>query len=392
MISHSKLRELFKQYWEQRGHKEVFPAPLVLQNDPTTLFTSSGMQQLVPFLAGETHPLGKRLFDIQPSFRAVDIDEVGNNRHTTFFEMMGNWSLGDYFKEEQLPWIWEFFTKVVGLPSEKLYVTVYEGGGEIPRDEVSSTIWKKIGVKDDHIFYYPATKNWWSRAGTPDQMPKGEIGGPDSEVFYEFTNVKHNPSYGKKCHPNCDCGRFLEIGNSVFIQYQKKEDGTLTELPQKNVDYGGGLERILMAANNDPDIFKIDVFSSIIRIIEEISGKSYDHENKEKMRIIADHMKGATFLIADGVIPSNKMQGYMLRRLIRRSAVKLHQLKKQPINPQDLVAISQEVIEIYKDIYFEESQKSVIPDVVADEVIRFNKSLEKGLHEISKLQTSSCRA
>ena len=274
----NEVREKYLNFFKNRGHKIISPAPLVLENDPTTLFTSSGMQPLVPNLLGEPHPEGKRVCDSQPSIRVQDIEEVGDNRHTTFFEMLGNWSFGDYFKAEQLPWIWEFLTdkkQGLGLDPGKLYVSVFEGNKEVPKDEESITIWeaiyKNVGIdakEGERIFAYDDSKNWWSRSGTISQMPAGEIGGPDSEVFYDFGEELglHEKSKWKdeKCHPNCDCGRFLEIGNSVFIQYKKNEDGSLEELPNKNVDFGGGLERLVAATNNDPDIFKIDVFEKMI--------------------------------------------------------------------------------------------------------------------------------
>jgi len=254
----SDVREKYLKFFTgaPRNHKEISPAPLVLENDPTTLFTSSGMQPLVPYLMGEAHPRGERLVDSQPSIRTVDIDEVGDNLHLTFFEMLGNWSLGDYFKKEQLPWIYEFFTKELGLSSDRLWVSVFEGNKEVPKDNESAVIWKSLGIPEERIRFYSVEKNWWSRTGTPQEMPVGEIGGPDSEVFFEFPEVKHDPKYGKDCHPNCDCGRFLEIGNSVFIQYKKVGENKLEELPNKNVDFGGGLERITAAVNNEPDIFK----------------------------------------------------------------------------------------------------------------------------------------
>jgi len=390
-LTHIELRKKFAKYWQEgvRNHARIMPAPLVLQDDATTLFTSSGMQQLVPYLSGETHAQGKRLYNIQPCFRAVDIDEVGDNRHTTFFEMMGNWSLGDYFKAEQLGWMWEFFTSVIGLPAQKLHVTVFEGGNGVEKDEDSAAIWKKLGVKESHIHYYNANKNWWSRAGTPDKMPVGELGGPDSEVFYEFDSVSHDKKFGEVCHPNCDCGKFLEIGNSVFIQFRKKQDNSLEELPQKNVDYGGGLERILAASNNDPDIFKTDVFASIIRSIEGVTGKSYsDIEYQDKMRVIADHIKAAVFLIADGVTLSNKGQGYILRRFLRRAAVKLH-LMKNIINEKDVLTIADEIQTIYDGIYFEKSiLKETIDEIIGPEVYKFNKTLENGLRIIGNVDPS----
>ncbi|MCG2691792.1 alanine--tRNA ligase-related protein [Microgenomates group bacterium] len=241
------IRSAYLQFFKDRDHAIIPAAPLVPPDDPTTLFTSSGMQQLVPYLKGEPHSMGKRLVDSQPCFRSEDINEVGDNRHTTLFTMLGNWSLGDYLKKEELVWIWEFFTGVLNLPKNRLYVTVFAGGSGIPKDEETFSIWQEIGIAKDHIFYYPAEKNWWSRSGTPDKMPAGEIGGPDSEVFYEFNEVKHDPKFGQTCHPNCDCGRFLEIGNSVFMQYEKQVDGSFKPLPKQNVDFGGGLERLAAA-------------------------------------------------------------------------------------------------------------------------------------------------
>src|SRR5258708_7664187 len=238
----NEVRKKYLEFFEKRGHKIIAPAPLVLTDDPTTLFTSAGMQPLVPNLLGAKHPDGKRLVDSQPCFRSQDIEEVGDNRHDTFFEMLGNWSLGDYFKKEQIPWIWEFLTEELGLDANKIHVTLFEGYKNIPKDEETYKLWRDLGIADEQIHYY-GNKNWWSISGPPDNMQENEIGGPDSEIFFEFESVKHDTKYGEKCHPNCDCGRFIEIGNSVFIQY-RKVNGELVELPNKNVDFGGGLERL----------------------------------------------------------------------------------------------------------------------------------------------------
>ncbi|OGM54679.1 hypothetical protein A3F62_02625 [Candidatus Woesebacteria bacterium RIFCSPHIGHO2_12_FULL_44_11] len=362
-----EVREKYLKFFEARGHKRITPAPLVLENDPTTLFTSSGMQPLVPYLMGETHPEGKRLVDSQPSIRTVDIEEVGDNRHLTYFEMLGNWSLGDYFKEEQLNWIWEFFTEGLSLAREKLWITVFEGGGGVARDEESVEIWKKIGIGQERIFYYPAEKNWWSRSGTPEQMPINEIGGPTSEVFYEFESIKHDKKFGEKCHPNCDCGRFLEIGNSVFMVYKKTKDG-LGELPNKNVDFGGGLERLVMAVNDNPDLYQIDVFQRFIGPLEALTGKSYDSFQRE-MRIVADHIRASEALVKTDVVPGNKLQGYVLRRLIRRAAVKMRNLKG---NLQKT------------DLSFDFTDG--VRQVVEEEVERFGKTLDRGLKEMEKIK------
>lgn len=388
MLTHVQLRKKFAEFWEKNGHKEVPPIPLVPQNDPTTLFTGSGMQQLVPYLLGEPHPLGKRVYNIQPCIRAQDIDEVGDNRHTTFFEMMGNWSLGDYFKKEQLTWFWKFLTEEIKLPKEKLYVTVFAGDkkNNLPPDVESIQIWKKLGLSEDKIFQYGPEKNWWSRAGIPDNMPAGEPGGPDSEVFYEFSQIPHDKKFGDKCHPNCDCGRFMEIGNSVFMQYKKVPDGTFQELPAMNVDFGGGLERILAASNNDPDVFKTDIFSKTISEIEKLTGKSYEESNQSKIRIIADHLKGATFLIAGGVMPGNKEQSYVLRRLLRRSAIKMYELTEGKTTDFAKIADSG-VLATYDGSQGidRNNLKKEIVEVIAEEIKKFNLSITKGLKEIKKI-------
>lgn len=394
MTGHN-LRQKYLNFFSSkpRNHLIIPSAPLVPENDPTTLFNSSGMQPLVPYLLGQPHPSGQtRLVNSQKCLRTQDISEVGDNRHTTFFEMLGNWSLGDYFKTDQLTWIWNFLTQELKLPKEKLYVTVYQGGDGVPRDEDTYQIWKSLGIPEDHIFFYPSSKNWWSRSGTPQEMPSGEIGGPDSEVFFEFTQVKHDPKYGQHCHPNCDCGRFLEIANSVFIQYQKQTDGSLKELSQKNVDFGGGLERILAAINDQPDIFMTDLFQPIISEIEALTNLQYsDHQTS--MRIIADHLKAAVFLINEGVEPSNKLQGYVLRRLIRRSIVKLYQLSGT-LKPNYLSIIAKQgVISTYQSRstppfpnFFDSNQKQrEIFSALDNESQQFIKTLDKGLKQLNQL-------
>lgn len=393
--THRELRKAFADFWKGKNHKEVFPIPLVPQNDPTTLFTGSGMQQLVPYLLGEPHPLGEKLFNIQPCFRSQDIEEIGDNRHTTFFEMIGNWSLGTYFKKEQLAWFFEFLVDVLGLDPKKLYATVFAGENSLPKDEESIEIWKSIykkyGVEakiGERIFLYGPEKNWWSRAGVPANMPAGEPGGPDSEVFYEFTQVPHNSKYGASCHPNCDCGRFLEIGNSVFMQYKKMQDGSFEELPKKNVDFGGGLERILAAVNNNPDIFALDVFSPVIEEIEKSTEKSYqEKENQPAMRVIADHLKASTFLIINGVLPSNKGQGYVLRRLLRRSAVKIFQLKGG-LTPNFDSTCDKGILYTYdgEQGVDREKNRNIVFSIVNEEIERFGKSLDKGLKVIQKIE------
>lgn len=385
-MTHLELRHKFLEFWKEkpRNHVEIPSSSLVPENDPTTLFTGSGMQPLIPYLLGQLHPLGERLVNIQKCFRGQDVDGVGDNRHDTFFEMMGNWSLGDYFKKEQLSWYWEFLKEIFGGRIDKLHVTCFEGYKNIPRDTESAKIWKSLGIPEERIHFYGTADNWWSRSGEPEKMPVGEIGGPDSEVFYEF-DIPHDRKYGEQCHPNCECGKFLEIGNSVFIQYQKQKDGSFTELPQKNVDFGGGMERTLATLNNDPDIFKTDLFLPIIKQLEERLGVTYDSNDEitKSLRIIADHLKASAFLIASGIIPSNKQQGYVLRRLLRRSALKAFDIKRE-FDSQDFKALVHVVVDIYPD-YFDSSKEETIMSQISQEVRKFRKTIENGLKLIEKV-------
>lgn len=403
MKTSNEIRSAYLKFFEDRGHAIIPSASLVPENDPTTLFTGSGMQPLLPYLLGQPHPKGKRLVDSQKSFRAGDIEEVGDNRHTTFFEMLGNWSLGDYFKQEQLRWFFEFLTDVVGLDPQKLYVTVYHGDESIgvPRDEESILIWQKLfsekgidakfkpigsekdgylkGMDDERIFSY-YDKNWWSRAGEPANMPEGEPGGPDSEVFYDF-GTPHDEMWGKECHPNCDCGRFLEIGNSVFMQFIRK-DGRFPELPQKNVDFGGGLERIVAAANGTPDVFQIDTLGEIIARLEKESGTKYEG-NKAAFRVVADHMRGTVFMLTDGVLPSNTDRGYFLRRLIRR-ATRYADVIGYPAG--ELSKLARVVAGSYGAHYPEVvAQLEATEKAIADEESKFRETLSRGLKEFEKL-------
>jgi alanyl-tRNA synthetase len=359
-----EVRKKYLDFFKKRRHIIISSASLIPdENDSTTLFTSSGMQSLLPYFLGKEHPKGKRLTNSQRCFRAEDIEEVGDNRHTTYFEMLGNWSFGDYFKEDAIKWFYEFLINEINLEKEKLYITVFEGYEKagIPRDEESFNIWKDILGSDEKISYYGTNKNWWSRSGAPQDMPTGEPGGPDSEVFYDF-GTEHNKSFGDKCHPNCECGRFMEIGNAVFMEYIKQENGSFTHLPQKNVDFGGGLERITAASNNDSDIFNIDTIASVIKEIEQKSGKKYQ-ENKKAFRIIADHIRAAEAIIKDGVVPSNTEQGYILRRLIRR-AVRF--ADKLGIKLSDVTDDNTEIIK---------------------EEAKFERTLEKGLKKFEKISS-----
>ncbi len=399
------IRNKYLEFYQKRQHAVIPRASLVPADDPTTLFTGSGMQPLISYLLGEKHPKGKRLVDSQTCFRADDIEEVGDNRHTTFFEMLGNWSLGDYFQEEQIPWIWEFLTDVVGLDPAKLYVTTFIGdeANGIPKDTISADIWQRLykekgidakavdigseedgyrhGMQDGRIFYYDASKNWWSRAGKPENMPAGEPGGPDTEIFYLFEDIEHDPVWGEKCHPNCDCGRFIEISNSVFMAYQKIEDGKFESLPNKNVDFGGGLERIAMAAIDSPDAFKVSLLWPIIEHLEKLTGKSYK-DNTESMRVIADHFRAATFLAVDGVKPSNTAQGYVLRRLVRRAVRFAFDLD---LNVNVAEAVVPIVADLYHDDFPEVAEKrdEVIETLIKEEKV-FRQTLRKGLKVLIK--------
>lgn len=404
----SEVRQKFLEFYARKGHKIIPSSSLVPENDPTTLFTGSGMQPILPFLLGQPHPEGKRITDSQKSFRTGDIDDVGDNRHTTFFEMLGNWSLGDYFKTEQLPWVFEFLTKKVGINPAKLYVTVFRGdhATKIEGDNESVEIWKKIfadneisaeyadlrseehaagrGVRDgERIFAYDVKKNWWSRSGVPVKMPVGEPGGPDSEIFYEFDFIEHDPKYGKHCHPNCDCGRFLEIGNSVFMEYKKEEDGSFSLLPQRNVDFGGGLERITAAGIDKNDIFQIDVLKGLISTLEGMSAKDYkDPQYTPAFRIVADHVRSSVFLIGDGVLPSNTEQGYFVRRLLRRAIRFWDKLGIQNAGMSTLVT---SILSFYKDAYPEIwIKKDQIANEIRKEEERFRTTLTQGLKEFDK--------
>ncbi len=406
----AEVRRRYLEFFKARGHTIIPSAPIVPGNDPTTLFTSSGMQPLIPYLLGEDHPGGVRLANSQMSFRAGDIEEVGDNRHTTFFEMLGNWSLGDYFKQEQLPWVFEFLTDELGLDPNKLYVTVFAGdestgmGPDMEAVEIWKELFAKKGVtaefsnigseeagylkgmkENDRIFAYDARKNWWSRSGTPEKMPAGEPGGPDSEVFYDF-GLPHDPVWGEHCHPNCDCGRFVEIGNSVFMQFKKEEDGTFSKLPKQNVDFGGGLERITFATLNTPDVFLIDVFDEARSIIEKRSGKSYaDETHIRSFRIILDHMRASTFMLAEGVRPANSEAGYVLRRLLRRAIREADRLGIEEALLSDVVS---GFASAYQEHYPHVGENvAVIKDEISKEEEKFRKTLRQGMREFTKLSS-----
>lgn len=417
----NEIRTKYLNFFKARGHVEIPSAPLVPQNDPTTLFTGSGMQPLITYLLGAPHPEGARLVDSQKSFRAEDIEEVGDNRHIVFFEMLGNWSLGDYFKKEQLPWVFDFLTEEIGLEPNKLFVTAFIGDDEnnVPRDTESAEIWERLfkekgidanivevgseadgyrlGMSGGRIFFYESKKNWWSRAGVPENMPVGEPGGPDSEIFYDF-GTPHDAKFGEYCHPNCDCGRFLEIGNSVFMQYIKRDDGSFGLLPKQNVDFGGGLERIAMASNDDADIFRIDVFDDIITLLEKYSNKSYtDSRYQRSFRIVADHIRAATFILADGVRPSNTERGYVLRRLIRRAAYNAQKLEverdqgAESLLNRCAIIVMEKYGSAYPELAGENAYKE-ITEAIWNEEKQFGHTLEQGMKEFEKMSKEGLSA
>ena len=401
------IREKFLEFQEKRGHKVIAPAPLVLEGDPTTLFTGSGMQPLLPYLLGQPHPEGTRLCDSQPSMRLQDIEDVGDPRHTTVFEMLGNWSLGDYFKEEQIRGFFEFLTEVVGLDPKRIYVTCFIGNEKygIPRDTEAAEIWQKVfseagieakiaeigsaengderGIRPgERIFFYDDHENWWSRGGGCETTPIGDPCGPDSEVFYDFgAELQDEEKYGL-AHPASDGARFMEIGNQVFMQYRRKEDGSFEELAKKNVDFGAGLERIAAAAIGSFDVFKISLMKPIIEKLEELSGKKYEN-NTDEMRVIADHIRGAYLLAAQGLKPSNKTQGYAMRRLIRRAILRALDLGIASDFLAEIVPIVAENYARLPDAILTHRETAL--EVLLTEEKAFRGTLNKGLRELEKL-------
>ena len=403
----SEIRQKFLDYQKSLGHEIIAPAPLVLENDPTTLFTGSGMQPLLPYLLGETHPKGTRLSDSQPSMRLQDIEDVGDPRHTTVFEMLGNWSLGDYFKKEQIPAFFNFLTKTVGLDPNKIYVTCFIGNEEygIPKDTESAEIWQAVfkeagvdakiaeigsaengakrGIKPgEHIFFYDDHENWWSRGGGIKTTPIGDPCGPDSEVFYDFGEDKQDILKYGQSHPASDGARFMEIGNQVFMQYKRNENGSFSELEQKNVDFGAGLERIAAASINSFDVFKISLLKPIVDHLELISHQNYDNHTDE-MRIIADHLRGAYLLASQGLKPSNKQQGYALRRLIRRAILKALDLGIAQNFITEIIPIIAKNYQDLPDSILTTRDEAI--STLEKEEKAFRQTLNKGLRELQKM-------
>ena len=373
------LRAMFLKFFQDHGHAVISSASVIPENDPTVLFTTAGMHPLVPYLMGQKHPAGTRLTDVQKCVRTGDIEDVGDFSHLTFFEMLGNWSLGDYFKKDMIPWSWEFLTseKYLGLPKDRLAFTVFAGDKDCPRDDESADLWRSCGVADDHIFYLPKENNWWGPAGVTGPC------GPDTEMFI----ITDKEPCGPDCSPACSCGRYLEIWNDVFMQYNKKEDGTFEPLAQKNVDTGMGLERTICVLNGKKSVYETDLFENILGKIAELSGKTYgsDEATTKAFRIIADHMRTSTFIMGDdrGVSPANVDQGYVLRRLIRR-AVRYGMEIGMPDGFTGEIA--KVIIEQYKDVYPElKRNEAFVLEQLALEETRFAKTLKQGNREFEKL-------
>ena len=376
-LNYDELRNMYLNFFVSKGHKIIENASLIPENDPTVLFTTAGMHPLVPYLLGEKHPSGTRLTDVQRCIRTGDIDEVGDTSHLTFFEMLGNWSLGDYFKEESIKMSFELLTKHLEIPPEQLAVTCFAGDADAPKDEESANIWKSCGLKDEQIFFYGKDDNWWGPAGLTGPC------GPDTEIFI---NDLSKPACGPDCGPSCHCGKYMEIWNNVFMQYNKTASGTYEPLKQKNVDTGMGLERVLRVMNGLNDVYMTELFSDILDKIAQISGKTYQG-NEKLFRKIADHVRAATFILGDvrGVKPSNTEQGYVLRRIIRSS---IRALKQLGVEQNVLADLADMYIEKHKKYYPElEMNRSVILEALEKEESLFKRTLQSGLKEMEKVMS-----
>ena len=377
-LTANELRALFLRFVQEKGHAVIPSASVIPENDPTVLFTTAGMHPLVPYLLGQKHPAGTRLTDVQKCIRTGDIDDVGDMSHLTFFEMLGNWSLGDYFKKEMIPWSWEFLTseKWLGIDKDKLAFTVFEGDDDCPRDDEAADLWRSCGVKDDHLFFLPKEHNWWGPAGVTGPC------GPDTEMFI----IVKKPC-GPNCSPACHCGAYLEIWNDVFMQYNKQADGSFIPLQQKNVDTGMGLERTICVLTGKKSVYETDLFENILGKISELSGKEYhpDDVNTKAFRIVADHMRTATFILGDprGVSPSNVDQGYILRRLIRRAVRYGMGLGLQAGFTCEIAKV---IIDQYKDVYPELTENAgFVLEQLKLEEDRFARTLRQGEKEFEKI-------
>ena len=369
-----ELRTMYVNFFKERGHKEIASASLLPENDPTVLFTTAGMHPLVPYLLGEKHPAGKRLTDVQKCVRTEDIDEVGDDTHCTFFEMLGNWSLGDYFKEESISMSFEFLTKHLNIPVDRLAVTVFEGDEIVPADEEAVEIWKSLGLSEEQIYRYGREDNWWGPAGQTGPC------GPDTEIFYDMGKSKCGPN----CGPSCHCGKYVEIWNNVFMQFNKESDGSFTELAQKNVDTGMGLERVLTIFNGKINVYDTELFQPVMKKLEEVlAGEGKELSEREK-RIICEHMRTTTFILGDPmkISPSNTEQGYILRRLIRRI---IRLFKKVEINTNYLCKLAEILIDQYSPVYPElaENRKFIL-EQLEKEYNLFSKTLDDGLKKANR--------
>ncbi len=364
-----EIRNKYLDFFKRHGHAVIPSAPLIPENDPSVLFTTAGMQPLVPYLLGEKHPEGTRLTDFQKCLRTNDIDEVGDNRHLTYFEMLGNWSLGDYFKEESIAMSFEFLTKELGIPVEKLSVTCFAGDKDCQRDEVTASCWKKAGIPEDRIYYFGKDDNWWIA---------GEEGpcGPDTEMFYDTGK----PKCSENCNPSCGCGKYVEIWNNVFMEFFKTKDGKYTKLKQHNVDTGLGLERMTMLLQGKETPFDTELFKPVMDKLQELAG---ENDSIESRRIVAEHLRASMMIIQDGGLPSNVDRGYILRRLIRRM---VRHLRKLQINLNELGELIDLNIDTLKEMYPELHQNSnKIKSVIIEEKDKFEKTLERGEREFNKI-------
>lgn len=364
-----EIRNKYLDFFKRHGHAVIPSAPLIPENDPSVLFTTAGMQPLVPYLLGEKHPEGTRLTDFQKCLRTNDIDEVGDNRHLTYFEMLGNWSLGDYFKEESIAMSFEFLTKELGIPVEKLSVTCFAGDEDCQRDEVTASCWKKAGIPEDRIYYFGKDDNWWIA---------GEEGpcGPDTEMFYDTGK----PKCSENCNPSCGCGKYVEIWNNVFMEFFKTKDGKYTKLKQHNVDTGLGLERMTMLLQGKETPFDTELFKPVMDKLQELAG---ENDSIESRRIVAEHLRASMMIIQDGGLPSNVDRGYILRRLIRRM---VRHLRKLQINLNELGELIDLNIDTLKEMYPELHQNSnKIKSVIIEEKDKFEKTLERGEREFNKI-------
>ena len=364
-----EIRNKYLEFFKRHGHAVIPSAPLIPENDPSVLFTTAGMQPLVPYLLGEKHPEGTRLTDFQKCLRTNDIDEVGDNRHLTYFEMLGNWSLGDYFKEESIAMSFEFLTKELGIPVEKLSVTCFAGDEDCQRDEVTASCWRKAGIPEDRIYYFGKDDNWWIA---------GEEGpcGPDTEMFYDTGK----PKCSENCNPSCGCGKYVEIWNNVFMEFFKTKDGKYTKLKQHNVDTGLGLERMAMLLQGKETPFDTELFKPVMDKLQELAG---ENDSIESRRIVAEHLRASMMIIQDGGLPSNVDRGYILRRLIRRM---VRHLRKLQINLNELGELIDLNIDTLKEMYPELHQNSnKIKSVIIEEKDKFEKTLERGEREFNKI-------